>query len=197
MEVQRTMENNNSSFKKYGAPILVLVLICLVVTAALAATYGAAHPVIVKNAKKAADETRQELLKDADGFTEYKGKLVKTDDGKVEVVEAYTADNKAGVVFTVHTASFGGELTEMVGINAEGEITGVKVTAHSDTPGLGTKAQEPSHLNQYKGIKALSETTCKDDKDITHVTGATVSSNAIHYGVFEALKQYEEMGGVK
>lgn len=188
---------NNSNFKKYGAPIIVLVVICLIVTTALAATYGVAHPIIVKNSKKAADETRQELLKDADGFTEYKGKLVKTDDGKVEVVEAYVADNKAGVVFTVHTASFGGVLTEMVGVNKDGEITGVKVTAHSDTPGLGTKAQTPEHLNQYKGLKALSETSCKDDKDVKHVTGATVSSNAIHFGVYEALKQYQEMGGVK
>lgn len=188
---------NNDTFKKYVAPIIVLVGICLVVTAALAATYGVAHPIIVKNTKEAADKTRQELLKDADAFTEYKGKLLKTDDGKVEIKEVYVADNKSGMVITVETKSFGGPLTEMVGINEKGEITGVKVTAHSDTPGLGTKAQAPEHLKQYDGLTKLDETTCKDDKQVQHISGATISSNAIHYGIYVALQQHEDMGGVQ
>ena len=196
MEVQRKMKNNDT-FKKYVAPIIVLVGICLVITAALAATYGVAHPIIVENTKKAADKTRQELLKDADKFTEYDGKLVKSDDGKVEIKDCYIADNKVGVVVTVDTKSFGGTLTEMVGIDEKGEITGVKVTAHSDTPGLGTKAQAPSHLDQYKGLKELQSTSCKDDAQVKHITGATISSNAIHYGVYCALQQYQEMGGVQ
>ena len=47
---------NNATFKEYVAPILVLVCICLVVTAALAATYGVTKPIIETNSKKAADD---------------------------------------------------------------------------------------------------------------------------------------------
>ncbi len=194
MEVQRKMKNN--TYKKYVAPIVVLVGICLVVTAALAFTYGVADPIIKANEKKAADEARQELLAEADGFKAYDGELYKSNDGKVEVAEYYIADNGAGAVVTVNTKSFGGTLVEMIGIDKDGKITGVKVTSHSDTPGLGTKAQAPSHLGQYKGLDKLESTSAKDDPSINHVTGATVSSNAIHYGVYGALEQFK-MGGVQ
>ena len=53
----------------YIAPVIVLVCICLVVTAALAATYGVTQPIIDKNTKASADAARQELLPDADSFT--------------------------------------------------------------------------------------------------------------------------------
>ena len=56
---------NNNTFKEYVAPILVLVVICLVVTAALAAVYGVANPIIQENDKKTADANRTELLAEA------------------------------------------------------------------------------------------------------------------------------------
>ena len=186
---------NNDTFKMYVAPIVVLVAICLVVTAALAGTFAVADPIIKENAKKAADQTRQELLASADKFTPYDGELFKSDDGKTEVKDAYIADNKAGVVITVITKSFGGPLTEMIGIDDKGAITGVKVINHSDTPGLGTKAQTPEHLKQYVGLKQLVSTSAKTDAQVKHITGATISSNAIHYGVYSALQQYAMMGG--
>ena len=63
------MENKNSTFKEFISPILVLVLICFVVTFALAFTYGVTKPIIDENAAKAASEARMELLPDADNFT--------------------------------------------------------------------------------------------------------------------------------
>ena len=186
----------NNTFKQYIAPIVVLVGICLVVTAALAFTYGIADPIIKTNEKKAADEARQELLAEADAFKAYDGELYKSEDGKVEVTEYFIAENGAGAVVTVSTKSFGGALIEMIGIDKDGKITGVKVNKHADTPGLGTKAQAPEHLGQYKGLDKLDSTNAKDDTAINHVTGATVSSNAIHYGVYGALEQFK-MGGVQ
>lgn len=188
---------NNNTFKEYIAPIVVLVAICLVITAALAATYGVAKPIIDTNSKKMADETRAELLSEADGFKAYEGKLVAPEEGKVFVVDCFIADNKAGAVMTVKTKSFGGLLTEMVGIDKEGKITGVKVVAHSDTPGLGTKAQTPEYLKQYKGLDQLKSTAAKTDDQIKYVTGASITSNGVHYGVYAALEQFKEMGGIK
>ena len=99
------------------------------------------------------------------------------------------------MVVTVKTKSFGGLLTEMIGLDANGAITGVKVTAHGDTPGLGTKAHDPAYLEQYKGLTEYTDVTAKKDANVTHVTGASVSSNAVHYGVAAALEQYKAMGG--
>ena len=188
---------NNNTFKEYVAPIVVLVAICLVITTALAATYGVAKPIIDDNAKKTADKTRTELLPAADKFTEFDGDLVVLEKDKVFVEDCFVADNKEGIVVTVKTKSFGGLLTEMVGIDKNGAITGVKVVDHADTPGLGTKAHDPKHLKQYKGKAELVDQDIKKDTSINAVTGATISSNGVHNGVFAALEQFKKVGGVK
>ena len=189
---------NNNTFKMYIAPVIVLVCICLVVTAALAATYGVTQPIIDKNTKASADAARQELLPDADSFTAVdSSELVVLEEGKVFATECYVADNGSGMVVTVQSSSFGGLLTEMIGIDKDGAITGVQVTAHDDTPGLGTKAQTPEHLGQYVGLTELQSTSAKDDSSVNYITGATISSNAVHYGVYCVLEQYKALGGVQ
>jgi electron transport complex protein RnfG len=191
------METKNSAFKDFISPVLVLVAICFAVTFALAFTYGITSPIIAENTAKAASEARKELLPDADNFTEADAKPYTLEEGKVYVLETYTADNGAGMVVTVITNSYGGNLTAMVGIDKDGAITGVKVTDHADTPGVGTKAQEEGHLNQYRGLTELTSDQVKMDASVNAVTGATVSSGAIHKAVYCALEQYKEMGGVK
>ena len=102
------------------------------------------------------------------------------------------------MVVTVKSNSYGGMLTAMVGINKDGEVTGVKVTDHGDTPGVGTKAQNPDHLAQYIGKSELASDNIKAHADdVVEVTGASVSSGAIHKAVYCALSQYDAMGGVK
>ena len=187
----------SNTFKEYIAPVVVLVCICLVITFALAYVNSITAPIIEQNAIETANAARAELLPAADTFTEFKDKdkLVKLDPGKVFVTECYIADNGSGMVVTVETKSFGGLLTEMVGIDNQGAITGVKVTAHGDTPGLGTKAHAPEHLQQYVGMNSYNDFSAKADPSINHVSGATISSNGVHYGVCAALEQYKVVGG--
>ena len=187
----------SNTFKEYIAPVVVLVCICLVITFALAYVNSITAPIIEQNAIETANAARAELLPAADTFTEFKDKdkLVELDPGKVFVTECYIADNGSGMVVTVKTKSFGGLLTEMVGIDNQGAITGVKVTAHGDTPGLGTKAHDEGHVAQYKGLSELTSTSAKDDPSVNHITGATISSNAVHYGVYCALEQSKIVGG--
>ena len=191
------MESKNSAFKEYISPVLVLVLICFVVTFALAFTYGITAPIIAENTARAASEARMELLPDADSFSEADAEPKVLEPGKVFVVDTYTADNGAGMVVTVKTNSYGGLLTAMVGIDKDGAVTGVKVTDHADTPGVGTKAQDPAHLEQYRGPTELLSDQIKMDASVNEVTGASVSSGAIHKAVYCALEQYKAMGGVK
>ena len=187
--------SNTNTFKQYIAPIIVLVGICLVISAALGATYGVANPIIERNTKATQDAAMKELLADASGFSEFTGDLWTSEDGKVAVTAVSTADNGAGIVATVMTTSFGGKLTEMVGIAADGSITGDKIIDHADTPGVGTKAMKEEHLAQYVGLSELTDTQAKKDSSVDHVSGASVSSNAIHYGVYGALEQFKMMGG--
>ena len=190
------MENKTSAFKEYISPILVLVIICFVTTFLLAFTYGVTAPIIAENTAKAASEARMELLPDGDSFSDAGADLYVLEEGKVYATEVYTADNGAGMVVTVKTNSYGGMLTAMVGINSNGEITGVKVTDHADTPGVGTKAHAAEHLSQYEGLTELGSDVIKSDPSVQHVTGASVSSGAVHKAVYCALEQYKAMGGV-
>ena len=187
---------NNEFVKERVMPIVVLVTICLVITAALAYTNSITKPIIAENAIKAANEARVTLLAEADGFTAFDGDLISYEEGAVAVTECYIADNGAGMVITVSTKSFGGAMIEMIGLDAEGKITGVKVTSHADTPGLGTKAHdEVNHLPQYVGVSELTSPSAKAEASIDHIAGATVTSDAVHYGVKAALEQYKIAGG--
>ncbi len=192
------MENNNSAFKEFISPILVLVAICFVTTFLLAFTYGVTAPIIAENTAKAASEARMELLPDADNFSPSDADLFVLEDGKVYAEDCYVADNGTGMVVTVKTNSYGGMLTAMVGIDKDGAVTGVKVTEHGDTPGVGTKAQDAGHLAQYVGKAELGSDNIKAHADdVVEVTGASVSSGAVHKAVYCALEQYKAMGGVK
>ena len=85
----------------------------------------------------------------------------------------------------------------MVGIDAGGAITGVKVTDHADTPGVGTKDQDPEYLAQYIEKTSLGAEDVKKEAGFNFITGASVSGTAIHKGVYAALAQYAQLGGAK
>lgn len=85
----------------------------------------------------------------------------------------------------------------MTGVDAQGKITGVTVTGHTETPGLGTKAMTPEYLAQYNGQSAVTRTNEGDKTQIDAITGATVSSDAIFRAVNKSLTQYNEMGGAQ
>lgn len=190
----------NSFFK----PVIVLSGICFFVTLALALTNFVSAPVIAANTEKAAIENRIALLPDADNFTDATGSIdLASETGKATVTEVYTADNGAGAVFTVDTSSFGGNMTMMIGVDADGAITGVKVTDHADTPGVGTRNFTDEYLALYEGVGELTTSNVKKDTAITStgapfsgsfLTGASVTGTAIHTAVYEALAKFAQLG---
>lgn len=192
-ESAKTKEN--STFKEYIYPVLILTIIAFVVTLLLAITNNVTSGVIAAKALEEANATRQELLPDADSFTQQElTDTFSSSDGKATVTEYWTADNGSGVVETIVTSSFGGDLTMMVGIGSDGAITGVSVTDSSDTPGVGSKDADPDYLSQYQGLTELTSENVKGG-DISYISGASVSGQAIHDGVYAALQAYAAMGG--
>lgn len=196
----------NTSKKEFVAPVVVLSAICLVVSLALAFTYKVANPIIVRNTEAAAVAARKQLLPSADKFTLVEdAELQSSEDGKAAVQEIYKADNGAGYVMTVETKSFGGSLTMMVGLDGEGVVTGVKVTEHADTPGVGTKNFDNGYLGQYAGLTELTSAgnikkeaaQLASGGTFEFISGASVSGQAIHSGVAAALSQYAAMGGAQ
>lgn len=179
----------NNTYKEYIKPVVVLVAICFVVTLALSFTYGITEPKIEARAKSDADKARTQLIKEADGFKEVKGDLAESDDGDARVTECYEATNGAGSVMTVETKSFGGVMKMMVGVDKEGKITGIVISSHDDTPGVGTKDMTDEYLGQYKGLTELTDPSVKKESQIDYISGASVTGQAIHSGIEAAVKQ--------
>lgn len=142
-------------------PIIVLTLICLVASTALALTNNKTVDAIAK--------VNQQKLDDAKAVVLPKGTKG----------EAYEGVAK----------SFGGDLSVMVGVDKSGKITGVTVTGHSDTPGLGTKAMTVDYLKQYVGLSDIKAGHINDDNQVDAITGATISSNGVYGAVKNALSK--------
>ena len=91
---------------------------------------------------------------------------------------------------------FGGNLTMIVGINADGTVAGAKVTSHAETPGLGAKSQaDPNWITQFAGQTADGQLkVAKDGGTINAITGATITSRAVTDGVNTAAAYVATLG---
>ena len=100
----------------------------------------------------------------------------------------YISKNGEGAGFCVNITAkgFGGDMTLMIGYNYDGSLKGVQVISHSETPGVGTKALVSEHLSQYNGKSGELTIAKGTSADISAVSGATISSKAVHAAVNSA-----------
>lgn len=174
------MSNWNKIFK----PIVVLVIICIVITGALAATNGVTAPIIEKAKIAAENAARTELLPEAEGtFTPVEGV-------EVENVSAiYVADNGAGTIITSSAKGYGGDVVVMTAFSPDGTVKQIKVTEEAETKGIGSKVVgTPSYWENYKGLDASDALVLNEDVDA--VTSATISSTALINAVNSAIEAY-------
>lgn len=115
----------------------------------------------------------------------------------VELTDTLTAVYKAdtgGFVITTAPGGFGGAVNTMVGIDTEGVVTGLRVTGHSETPGLGAKSTDPSFYEQYTGMSGELAVT-KDGGEVVPITSSTITSRAVTSGANDALAWFAANGG--
>jgi electron transport complex protein RnfG len=184
--------------KEIWKPTLVLVLICFVVTACLAATNAATKGSIAAQAEKDAQESRLVALPEAGSFEKSNAKLVSNK--VIDCYEGKKGGQPIGWVITTKTASYGGDITVMTGIKKSGKVSGVVLTNTSDTPGLGLNAKKASFRDQYKqqvpanGFEVVKNGKAGNGK-INAMTGATISSKAVTEAVNNAIAEYKQVKG--
>ena len=94
-----------------------------------------------------------------------------------------------GAVFIVSAPGYGGAIDIMLGVTPHGNITGVQILNHSETPGLGAKITEDAFCQQFKfkNLNNMKWALKKDGGEIDQITGATISPRAtvkaIHRGL--------------
>ena len=107
------------------------------------------------------------------------------------------ADN--GYVMKISASGSQGSIVMMVGGDADKAITGVSVVSHAETSGIGTKvvgnelnAAGVPVLDQFVGMSGAGSLVV--GKNITAVSGATVSTKGINMGANAALAVAEVLG---
>ena len=175
-----------NNWKRIWKPIVVLSVICVIVTGALAATNEVTAPIITQAKIEAENAARLAVLPDADDFTEVTGITV---DG---VSAVYTANNGVGAAITASAKGYGGDVVVMVGINADGNIEAITVTQQTETKGIGSNVVDnPEYLAQYNGLSAAEPLVLNEDVDAR--TSATVSSTAVINAVNAAIEAYNQI----
>ncbi|MBN2527467.1 MAG: RnfABCDGE type electron transport complex subunit G [Deltaproteobacteria bacterium] len=108
--------------------------------------------------------------------------------GASTVYRGRKGNNIVGIaVEAIGEEAYSGTITVLVGIRmSDGQLSGLKVLKHAETPGLGSVMTKCEFQQQMvgKGPTDINWTVVKDGGDVNQISGATITSrsllNAIH-----------------
>ena len=192
---------------------LVLLSICVIAALALGFTNEGTKDKIDFNIKEANRLARIEVFPQATDFIMLAERKSSTfeNDAATDLIESYPlisdiyeAQNeqgeKLGYIITTRPEGYGGGIDVIVGFTLEGQITGMRVGDHQETPGLGAKATGEDFYSQYENLLANGQISVKKDtvaegeNAVQAITSATITTVAVTDGVnlsqvvLEALK---------
>lgn len=179
---------NNSTWENFLKPVVVLVVICIVASAALAGTNQLTAPIIKAQEEAAANAAYLEVLPEADGFEEI------TDFQSSNVTKALKATNDAGWVIQAYGKGFGGDVPVVVAFDSEGTILKVKFMENSETAGFGQKLADPADADGQKLAESfVGKSGTLEAGDVDMISGVTVSSKAALSAVNSAVNCFNEV----
>ena len=122
--------------------------------------------------------------------------------GRVLINEVAVGKDASGNVtgYAINLTTFDaydGEITQTVGINADGTVTGILFTSISETPGMGMLADTEEWRGQFDEKKVdefilLKSGGADEDHEIDSVSGASTTSGAVVNAVNAALDFYRD-----
>jgi len=184
-----------------------LIFFAIIGTAILASTYFMTHDAIVKSEEaekmKLITQIVPTTLFDNDIIQDKLNVAPSPLLGTEDVTIAYRARLKgepSAVVFeTVAPDGYSGKIFLILAVRANGELAGVRVVTHKETPGLGDYIELPKDP-WIKGFDGKSREVYKDEdwkvkKDggqFAYMAGATITPRAIVKAVNKALIYYTE-----
>jgi electron transport complex protein RnfG len=181
---------------------VTLFLTCVVVAGALGAVNMVTKDKIAAINLEKTQTAMKAVVADPDNST-FSDALALSDDmtaaalaGGGTLTEAYevmVGGAPAGHALKIVASGSQGSIEMMVGLDAEGAVTGVSVVKHAETAGIGTKVvdNEPNNkgvpvLDQFVG-KSAADAPLNVGSNVDAITGATVSTKGITAGVNAAL----------
>lgn len=182
----------NVMVEKGGNEIIKLGLVLFAVTFIVALLLGLTNELTKNRIEAAAMQSTADAMKlvqtTADAFIPVEAEI--ENEIVLSLSEAKKGDESLGWCVKVAPKGFGGEIELMVGISRENTVTGVSIISISETPGLGSKANDQFFLNQYAtkaGPLKVVKGAATGENEILAISGATITSTAVTKGVQAAL----------
>ncbi len=184
---------------------VILFLFALIGTALLAYTYRNTHGIIEKSAQEEKlaliNQVLPKRLYDNDllaAWRELPAHVLLGTRKPSGMWLATRGGQPAGVVLeAIAPEGYSGDIGLLIGIDANGVLTGVRVTQHKETPGLGDYIQlsKSTWVLQFAGqsYDPNQDSRWKVEKDggeFDSRAGATITPRAIVKAVREALKYF-------
>ena len=178
-------------------PGIVLLIITVIAAGLLGAVNIATKDKIAEQEVIAKEKSMKEVLPAANSF----GEEQKNENKDYKIIKNYSEGldqngETVGYTFSVSTKGFNTGLNLMIGIDKDGIVTGVDVLTHEETPGLGANADNVEWKSQFNGKSGEIEVVkgdAKADNQVSAITGATITSNAVKDAVNTASKFYKEV----
>jgi len=186
---------------------LILGTLAAVCTALVAITHGGTAPRIAANEQAYLEQSLQPVLQGID----YDGKLSESTitispphalPGKddVPVYRVYAGGAPIAALFVVRAMDgFSGSIRLLVGIDANGTLTGVRVLEHRETPGLGDliEADKSDWILQFDGKSLASPAATawaikRDGGEFDQLTGASITPRSVIKAIKETLLYFDE-----
>ena len=170
---------------------LTLLLITALAAAALAWVNGITKDAIAENRLAKTRQALVEVLPGAENMA-----VIDNGSGIVKAVYAPSADSpvQGWAVEVAPGSGFGGEIRMMVGIDANGKVTGISIITHAETPGLGAVADAATPAGESFRGSFVGDSGNLTLNDIDALSGATITSKAVLEGVNAALAYVAKLG---
>lgn len=173
------MKNNSKGF--YVKAFVSALAVFLVFYFAFGFVFTAYAPTL----QAKIDAAREAALSSAAGGEEMT--LMEDVEAVAGVSEIYST-SAGNYVIKVKAQGLEGPVTLIVGVSGEGNVSGIVVDSHSETPDVGGLALKDDYLANYIGVDST--------EGIDAYTGATYTSAAIKECVDKALLQYQVINGL-
>ena len=112
-----------------------------------------------------------------------------------KIFRAYNANSElVGIAIETAELGFGGNITTIVGIDANGTIVDYSLLQHAETPGLGSKLVDWFKVkSDIRGADAnkMPLNVSKDGGEYDAITAATISSRAFLNSINKAYETYQ------
>lgn len=199
------MSDQNQSAKTISKAGLLLGLFSLIGLGLVSLTYSLTHEQIAQNERDLILKNLAELISPQWHDNNLLDDTIEVTDRNnlgskkpITLYRAYKDNSPVAIIFTpVAPDGYSGSIRLLVAIMKDGQLAGVRVVSHRETPGLGDAidTNKSNWIYSFNGL-SLANTEAKhwkvkrDGGQFDQFTGATITPRAVTKAVYKTLEFY-------